>query len=250
MGMSNSEQFKDDDLYEFARIIKKYITPTNTCLELATGRGAVSGYIAQLLPGASFIGIDISDAQLSIAQKKSIKLKNYIARKGDYHNLSEYKDNTFDVVYIVEALCYSTNKKKVFNEVHRVLKNQGYFIIIDGYAQKRKSLDKETLTAMILAEKGMAVDIFEDYSSVQKDLDQTGFQRIKETDISKDILPTLRKFEKQANLFFSHPRLAQYLYKVLPKEFLFNAVSGYLLKDLILTRAACYYITVTQKTNL
>ncbi len=42
----------------------------------------------------------------------------------------------FDVVFVIEALCYSTQKKQVLKEVKRVLKKDGIFIVIDAFARK------------------------------------------------------------------------------------------------------------------
>ena len=60
-------------------------------------------------------------------------------------------------------------------------------------------------------------------------------------------MPTLKKFEKLANIFFNHSRLAKIIVRLLPKEFTQNAISGYLMPDLIKIGLGCYFITILKK---
>lgn len=127
MGISRDGQYKNSDLLEAARFVEKYIPNLNAknILDLATGRGATSSYLAQKYPAIRFDGIDISEGQLDFAAKKAKKLSNYHPIKGDYHNLSHYHTGQFDIVFVVEALCYSQEKEKVLKEVYRILKPGG-----------------------------------------------------------------------------------------------------------------------------
>lgn len=128
MGISRDGQYKNSDLLEAARFVEKYISKLNAknILDLATGRGATSSYLAEKYPAIKFDGIDISEGQLGFAVKKAKRIPNYHPIKGDYHNLSQYQNGQFDIVFVVEALCYSQEKEKVLKEVYRVLKPGGY----------------------------------------------------------------------------------------------------------------------------
>lgn len=109
MAISRDGKYKDDDLGEAEKFIEKYIRKLDaSCiLDLATGRGTTSATLAIKYPRIEFAGLDLSDGQLEFAYLKAKRIKNYYPAKGDYHNLSSYNSRQFDIVFIVEALCYS-----------------------------------------------------------------------------------------------------------------------------------------------
>lgn len=214
-------------------------------MELATGRGATSAYLAKKYPGIEFLGIELSQGQLDFSQKKAKKWLNYQPSLGDYHDLSRYADCSIDIVFVIEALCYSEDKVRVLSEVKRVLKEGGIFIIFDGYIKKtRSAMTEEELIAVRLTETGMAVNTFEDYPSLLSKAKSLGFSVDSSEDVSKFIMPTLRRFENLAIRFFRHPRSAKIITRVFSKEFAYNAVSGLLMPNLIEEDLASYYITV------
>jgi ubiquinone/menaquinone biosynthesis C-methylase UbiE len=248
MGISRDGVYKEDDLLEAARTVEKYLEKSGgtDVLELATGRGANSFYIAQKFPLVNFCGIDISKGQLDYAFKKARKAKNYHPDFGDYHDLSRFNDETFDIVFVVEALCYSTNKNKVLAEVYRVLKKGGFFIIFDGYSSKKQLTDNEKI-ALKLAEKGMALEKFESYESFIGKAKKEKFKVNFEEDVSKFVLPTMERFEKKAASFFKRNKTARLLSMILPKEFTYNIISGYLSTTLMRDNICIYMITVLSK---
>lgn len=249
MGISRDGLYKEDDLLEAARTINKYIISeqVSSVLELATGRGATSFWLAVQNPKVSFHGIDISEGQLAYARKRANQVKNYFPIKGDYHNLSYYPDHTFDIVFEIEALCYSTDKDRVLCEVKRVLKQNGLFILFDGYRKKLEQNPTEQITSR-LVEKGMALERFEQYEDFKSSALNADFSLESEEDVSGYILPTMARFERLAKKFFSFPKIIlRFLKFVLPKEFLYNTISGYLGADLVRSGVFGYMITILRK---
>lgn len=249
MGISRDGIYKEDDLLGIARIVTTYISKhkAKSVLELATGRGANSLYLAQKFPETQFSGVDISEAQLSLAHKKAKKVRNYIPELGDYHDLSHFKDDTFDMVFVGEALCYSTKKETVLREVYRVLKSGGIFIVFDGYL----NIEKEKLTesgklARGLVEKGMALEYFESYTSFIKK-SRINFEIEYEENLSEFVLPTMYRFEKIGAKFFDHPYLSKIISKILPKELINNAATEYLMPTVMKDGLYCYMLTVLAK---
>lgn len=250
MGISRDGKYKEDDLLEAARTVNSEIRKFNArvVLELATGRGANSIYLAIRNPAVEFYGIDISGDQLSYARKGTLELglKNYKFVQGDYHDLSGFKDTSVDIVFVVEALCYSQRKELVLGEVGRVLRKGGILIIFDGYRTRKVLTREEEVTAQ-LVERGMALSRFEVYENFRSKFLAADFLIEKEEDVSEFILPTMRRFEKLAARFLSLGVIAKLLVYTLPKEFVLNIVSGYLMPLLVKQGVFCYKILVLRK---
>jgi len=249
MGISRNGVYSEEDLSAHAKFVDEIIKSANAkkVLELATGRGANSEFLASANPLVKFFGIDLSPGQLYYAKKRAKRLSNYLPEQGDYHDLRRYKDDEFDIVFVVEALCYSSNKEQVFREVKRILKPGGKFIIFDGYYLRNGPLTDEEAVGSALVEKTMAVTEFELYRKVTRAAQDEGFSIEYEEDVSIFVLPTMRRFERLANIFFKSSFVAKVLTLLLPKEFTYNAIAGYLMPTLIKDGIACYMITVLKK---
>ena len=97
---------------------KEYFKNENPLvLELGCGKGEYTVGLAEKFPYIKFEGIDISEGQLYFAYKKAKKFKNYHPKKGDYHDLNEFPKQSFNIVFEIEAVCYSLEKEKVLKEV-------------------------------------------------------------------------------------------------------------------------------------
>ena len=97
-------------------------------LEIGCG-GAQCG-VAMAKKGAKVTGIDISNEQLKFAKILAEKNKvNMVFYQGDIVNLKQIKSNTQDMVFTAWALHYVDNLKKCFEEVYRVLKKNGIFVL-------------------------------------------------------------------------------------------------------------------------
>lgn len=250
MAISRDLKYKEEDLFDGARLVEKYIRTTNAknVLELACGRGANTLYLANIFPNVDFAGTDISHEQLSFAHKNSKANSNAKFSFGNYHNLSNINDDSQDIIFIIEALCYSNNKNEVLEEVKTKLKKGGIFIILDGYLNKPiKNLSKDEILAKKYVERGMAVNNFEYYPGLIKSAIKLGFEVLYEEDVSKFIIPNLLRFEKMSKIFFNHIIFVRVLNKVLPFDFTKNAITAYLLPELVKRKVANYTITVLKK---
>lgn len=250
MGVSRNGKYTEDDLLEPARTVEGYIKKlkANNVLELATGRGANSYYLAQRFPNINFYGIDISKGQLDYAFKKAKIATNFYPDFCDYHDLKKFENGTFDIVFIIEALCYSENKEKVLAEVYRVLRKGGIFVIYDGYSRKKaEQLSNSEKIAVNLAEKGMALENIESYAVFINKVNSYKFTIVSEEDISQFTLPTMERFEKISTFFFRFPRLVKPFTLFFPNEFLYNIISGYLLPPIVRSGIGSYMITILKK---
>lgn len=153
------------------------------------------------------------------------------------------------MVFVIEALCHSNNKQKVFSEVKRVLKENGVFIIFDGYSGKPEPLmTKEELLAKKLTEKAMFVSSFDYYPEFKRKLIKSGFIAIEEEDISELVMPSMEKFETLAKIYFSLPFFfIKLVNRIFPSIFINNIISGYLMPTLERLGVAKYMILAVAK---
>lgn len=111
----------------------KDIPKESKILEIGIGTGELTKFVKEKnelseMP-ASYIGIDSSPSMLSHVKDKDIEIIT-----GDAHRLS-FVDNSFDVVIMRGVLHYLENPQTVFNEIFRVLKSGGQFILCEEIAQ-------------------------------------------------------------------------------------------------------------------
>lgn len=245
MGISKNGVYKKLDLLEQPKEVEQYIKSLDAknILELGAGRGANSFFLAERNPTITFYAIDFSTSPI----KKYIR-KNLTFNFADYHNLSIFDDNFFDVIFAIETVCHSDKKEVVLREVYKKLKKGGVFIIFDGYLSKdRNLLNEEQKTTCVLIEKGMAINEFESLESFNKKVISTGFTVLKEENLSENILPTLLRFEKMANKFFKNKFLQKILTFIFPEKVIRNSISGYLMPNFIEEKIGFYIKHVLQK---
>lgn len=98
----------------------------SSLIDLGCGDGRLIDCIDK---STKYTGIDISPTQISAAKKyiQSIKRKNAIVVIGDVLNLP-YKDNTFDYALACDVVEHVLDPLKLFEEVRRVVKKEGYII--------------------------------------------------------------------------------------------------------------------------
>jgi ubiquinone/menaquinone biosynthesis C-methylase UbiE len=111
-------------------------------LDVCVGTAASSIRVADHYKQSQIIGIDISDAMLSVARRKvtqkkltNLELKNMSA------DTIQFSDNSFDAIMVSFALHEFENelRERIFNEISRVLKPGGKFCVIDFARQNNHS---------------------------------------------------------------------------------------------------------------
>lgn len=244
MGLSKNNKYSSNDLLGQLKIIQKYIDEIKAqqVLELGAGDGSNSLYLAKNNQSVNFIGIDLSK---NPSNKKAV---NYKQELGDFHNLNKYANESFDLIFVIEALCHSTRKDIVLNEVYKKLRKKGLFIIFDGYVNKPLyQLTDDEILAKKLTEKTMAVDGFDFVDDFEKVVRKSNFSIITKRDLSQEIMPSLKRFEKLALLFYKLPLVTNLIKFLLPQESVQNSVAGLLMPTLVQKRVACYYVHVLKK---
>ncbi len=130
-GISYDGTYRKDDLKEPARIVERYIREADakSVLELASGLGSNSAFLARRNPHVAFEAVDLSNKPL----RNYSRIPNLRFHCGDYNDLSRFEDNAYDTTFVIEAFCYAKDKRRVLREVKKKLKTNGLLIIFDAY---------------------------------------------------------------------------------------------------------------------
>ena len=133
-------------------------------LEVGCGRGGGASYVKRYLKPRSLTGIDFSQNNINFCRQKH-QLPSLNFELGDAEAL-QLADNSFDTVINVESShCYQQSEK-FFAEVHRVLRDDGYFLFTDFRP-------KEAVEA------------------TQKQLQKAGFALVKEENITANVCASM-----------------------------------------------------------
>ena len=106
------------------------------CIDLGSGRGTDVIRLAETVGEDGFAyGIDVTDNMISKAEKTALKMgiSNTKFIKADLENIP-LEDEIADLIISNCTLNHVGEKQKVWNEIYRLLKNGGRFVISDIYS--------------------------------------------------------------------------------------------------------------------
>lgn len=106
------------------------------CVDLGSGRGTDVLRMAESVGESGFVyGIDISDGMLEKARSNAKKFGvNHVRFVRSELEKLELPDKVADLVISNCTLNHATDKQAVWNEIYRILKKGGRFVISDIYA--------------------------------------------------------------------------------------------------------------------
>lgn len=110
--------------------------PGEVCVDLGCGRGNDVIRMAQAAGDKGFAyGIDISDGMIEKAHKNAEKLEitNVKFLKSELESI-QLPSNTADLVISNCTINHVNDKKAIWNEIYRILKKGGRFVISDIYS--------------------------------------------------------------------------------------------------------------------
>ena len=118
------------------------LNETSRVLDLGSGYGAPARFLASQF-GCKVTGLNVSTVEIEEAERqtRSEGLESSVTFDcGDFHELP-YGDSSFDVVWSQDSLMYGADKRRILEEVVRVLKPGGLLDITDILA--RRDLDPD-----------------------------------------------------------------------------------------------------------
>lgn len=225
MKIDGSDSFQADYL-------SQYIKEGDNVLELGSGNGANIFYLLEK-KDANYTGVDLVENQISRANKLTKNRARFIS--ADFNKLP-FDNNSFEVVFSVEALCHSLNKEQTLKEISRVLKPGGKLLIFDGW--RNKQLTETELEAAEIVERSMAVGLGGSQESWIKTSKRQGLEVLSSEDFSKDILNNTADFNSKARFFLNKKR--RFLLKIFPKQLILNGNAALLINELLKSGAYRY----------
>lgn len=140
------------------RQIKNVVPRNAKVLDLGCGYGRLSKKVLHDFPSSQTFGVDIAKNYVDL-YNRDLNPRGK-AQVGDIRNL-HFKDNFFDVVFMVTTLMYVVNKndqKKTLGEIFRVLKPEGRFIIIEPNSIGKSIVGMGGLVKKIRGEKRQEIN--------------------------------------------------------------------------------------------
>ncbi len=110
--------------------VSRFIEKSNgKILDIGSADGVFTKVILDKSEAKEIIGIDVLKNSIDWANKHWKKTKELKFKLGDAHKLN-FKPNTFNAVFALEVMEHVFEPQIVFKEIKRVLKKNGYVIIL------------------------------------------------------------------------------------------------------------------------
>ncbi|MFL7792747.1 MAG: class I SAM-dependent methyltransferase [Anaerolineae bacterium] len=139
----SSNRFRQADYRRLARrVVDLGILEGGTVLDMGTGSGFVAIEVAKLLEGTGcrVEGMDLSTAMLALAAENAAKagLNGTLSWREGNVKAMPFDDGTFDMIVSNDSLHHWDDPLLVFDEIARVLKDDGRCIIHDSKRLQRR----------------------------------------------------------------------------------------------------------------
>jgi ubiquinone/menaquinone biosynthesis C-methylase UbiE len=147
-------------------------------LDLATGTGRVARPLSKYIKGGRIVGVDQALAMLDVGHQHEDTIPAYSQTAGEADALS-FKSNSFDRAFVSFSLHHFGSPGGVVQEVLRVLKSGGRFVVLDPIIEEpRDAVDVALETKINQVFRRTHGDDFRFHtaSSVQRLLTKAGFR--------------------------------------------------------------------------
>jgi cyclopropane fatty-acyl-phospholipid synthase-like methyltransferase len=174
-------------------------------LNIGCGAGEDSVWNARAY-GSQVTGVNISDTQLDLARENAkehgvSELTTF--KYDDFHDLDTIEDDTIDVVWGLEALSHSPDRKQALAAGRRVLNADGRVAFTDLFlTDSREHLSAENREKLTTIDDALGLRIGS-ITEFQQTLAETGFEAIETDDLTDGIKPCTERRRSFARL--AHP---------------------------------------------
>ncbi len=168
------------------------IRPGMHVLDAGCGVGGPSVFLA--MQGCTVDGITLSDKQvatctanakrLQVADKVRFSRQNYLA--------TEFPDNTFDVVWAIESVCYAWDKSDFTREAYRVLKPGGRLVVADFFATPVTAGSPEDVLMKKWTD-AWAIKAYATVDEFRQAIASAGFHGMEDRNVTRHVTPSIRR---------------------------------------------------------
>lgn len=127
----NPEFFSEYKVIDLKTIAKQFRLPEKpTILDFGCGVGSSIGMMYKHFPMANIYGVDVSEKSIAIAQQRFSEVAHIQVYDG---KILPFAAETFDIVFAACVFHHipQSSYQMIFQEIHRVLKPQGVFVIFE-----------------------------------------------------------------------------------------------------------------------
>jgi tocopherol O-methyltransferase len=197
-----------ESLLNLNKVLAKYadIKAADQVLDAGCGIGGSSVWLAKNI-GCTVTGISLNQEQVRKANILATDQKLNDAAKfmvKDY-TATGFPDESFDIVWGIESVCYANDKSDFLKEASRLLKKGGKVIIADFF-KKDKLKGKQADIVQGMAH-GWAINDFSIPHEFEQKLKENGFNILVNEDASDAIMPSAKRLYKAYILGFIPAKL-------------------------------------------
>jgi cyclopropane fatty-acyl-phospholipid synthase-like methyltransferase len=196
MNPLNRESMLEQMNLEVAKCLGVGRASRSVLLDLGCGVGSIARSVAARYPGTTVRGFTLVRSQVEIASQLNLeaKLDERVDVRQAKYTFLPVDDASADGAWAVESACYATgaNKHDLIQEVARVLKFGGRFVVADCFIKSpERKLNWLIRRCYRVVCDCWALDQMPTIEDFVAALDQNGFREILVEDISWRVAPSL-----------------------------------------------------------
>lgn len=167
--------------------------PGALVLDAGCGVGGSSIFLANKF-GASTVGITLSSKQVETcirnAEKHAVDHLCTFQRQNYLH--TNFPDNSFDVVWAIESVCYSFDKLDFLNEAFRILRPGGKLIVADFFETDYNERVTDT-TALQKMANTWSIKKFAGVNEFWTKMKLAGFEHCRKKDVTGNVIKSIKR---------------------------------------------------------